>query len=660
MFRVHLPAKSYLRKQSRTFGSAELLDALNPMLRKDAFLQYVGRDGIGQSHDWAPSDAGISDEPNEPDHPPWNHHPETGELLEGGLHPIDFVHQELMDRFRMGRDAAKKVLQEAIERYNKKHPEGSNHTLPDFDSNQWRKVFVGPHYDHREETHMRKVRGKDPLYEGGPRPLITYAFNRGNVQDGSSGSWIDSGFIHCNQEIGEVLSGYGIPEKEIKKLNYVTYNGLKPRALSGGIVQSWTKQQLSTAQRTGMMPEQFQTPEMQQQLSQDRAHGDIRAHQIIPLLHDNWFQIPSAGQGGRTGNVPAYLANKLEEAGIDYNDLGLTPEDLEKIGGTRAMKLLFQETAKLDSASGRGAAKELAHLTFSDIGSHLDFNDELLIHHLEHAQGAADSGNLSFHRRANRAAANFVGHISHAAHKLQEQGLSEDEAKQQVVEGMRNSEVNTKGRWMHEDGVREKAEGLVNLMLGSSGHEQYGLENLSIPTEDIRTGIPEMGMHHEIPKHWHKRAIMGDHEMASVGNSVSHEAPLEAQVMGGRPTSAPAPAPVAPEGDPYPYAQWGPPATPAPAAPAPAAPMPPRQVVPVPGMRQATPIEQAWQQMHDKTRGAQALSEGRLPDEEPQRQTFFDIGSGGLVQRSHDVTSSLDEIRKKMGYFDGFLREWKE
>ena len=45
---------------------------------------------------------------------------------------------------------------------------------------------------------------------------------------------------------------------------------------------------------------------------------------------------------------------------------------------------------------------------------------------------------------------------------------------------------------------------------------------------------------------------------------------------------------------------------------------------------------------------------------QPPEQTFFDIGSGGLVQRSHDVTSSLDEIRKKMGYFDGFLREWKE
>ena len=60
-------------------------------------------------------------------------------------------------------------------------------------------------------------------------------------------------------------------------------------------------------------------------------------------------------------------------------------------------------------------------------------------------------------------------------------------------------------------------------------------------------------------------------------------------------------------------------------------------------MRPATALEEQYQQF----RGT------------PRDQTFFDIGTGSLVQRSNDVASDLDLLRKKMGYFDGFLRgEW--
>ena len=67
-------------------------------------------------------------------------------------------------------------------------------------------------------------------------------------------------------------------------------------------------------------------------------------------------------------------------------------------------------------------------------------------------------------------------------------------------------------------------------------------------------------------------------------------------------------------------------------------------------MRMATPMEMAFQQM----RGL------------PPQQTFFDVGTGGLVQqdprliqRSVNVSRGMDEIRKKIGYFDGFLRGGK-
>ena len=63
-------------------------------------------------------------------------------------------------------------------------------------------------------------------------------------------------------------------------------------------------------------------------------------------------------------------------------------------------------------------------------------------------------------------------------------------------------------------------------------------------------------------------------------------------------------------------------------------------------MRQANPLEMAYQQML-----------GGLPAREPT-QTFFDIGSTALVrpdpaliQRSQDVASSIDAIKKKIGIF---------
>ena len=56
MFKVHYPAHSYFKKQLRTYGSAELLKALDSQfLIKSALLHYLASsDGRGVVHDWAP------------------------------------------------------------------------------------------------------------------------------------------------------------------------------------------------------------------------------------------------------------------------------------------------------------------------------------------------------------------------------------------------------------------------------------------------------------------------------------------------------------------------------------------------------------------------------------------------------------------------------
>ena len=240
MFKIHFPI-NYGKPKPLVFGSNDFHKAYFKPLLKSFGLTFVG-DGGQIPHSWAPTDAGISQDPEEPDHPPWNHHPDTGELLPGGKHTIDFVRDDLVRQFKLTPEEAEYVLQMSIDRYNQKHQDeygdDSQHTLPDFNSNQWRKVHVGPWYEHNMETHMRKARRGEPQQAGGPRPLITYAYNQGNVEGGATGRWIDSGLIHMNQEIGEVLQELGAPADVVKDLNYVQYNGLKPGSLSGGLVQS--------------------------------------------------------------------------------------------------------------------------------------------------------------------------------------------------------------------------------------------------------------------------------------------------------------------------------------------------------------------------------------------------------------------------------------
>ena len=132
MWKVHLPATSYLLKQTQFFGTNHFLQALHPTLKKSAGLTFMGR-GIQEEHGWSPTDAGINPDPNQPDHPPWNHDPKTGELLEGGQHPIDFVHSKLQETYMMNPQEAAEVLQRAIDRYNSRQT-GDKHMLPSFDS----------------------------------------------------------------------------------------------------------------------------------------------------------------------------------------------------------------------------------------------------------------------------------------------------------------------------------------------------------------------------------------------------------------------------------------------------------------------------------------------------------------------------------------------
>ena len=342
MFKVHFPATSYFNKSVNFFGTNHFLSVLRAPIRKSAGLTFFGR-GFHEPHSWAPTDVGISDNPDEHDHPPWNHDPKTGELLEGGLHPIDYVARDLTQRFNLTPEGAMGIIQGAIDRYNRKHDENSNHTLPNADSPQWRKVMVGPFYDNKDPTHMRRVRGAEPKMEGGPRPLVTYSHNRGNVgvEGGASGRWIDAGFMHMNKELGEELEARGVDPRVARDLNYVKYNRLLPGSLSGGVVQSIGTQDWKRFQQTGQLPDHYLTPEMQQSMQEQRMHPEVHAHQLAELMPNDAFRMMGAGgRGAGAGFSGESLQGMFDELGIEHE---LSSDQLNQVARSAMVRLLFQK-----------------------------------------------------------------------------------------------------------------------------------------------------------------------------------------------------------------------------------------------------------------------------------------------------------------------------
>ena len=637
MFRIHQPAKSYLIKQIQVLTWADFSSALSPIINKAAYLHYTGPGAPpgGLPHPGYPPEESLTKDLS-PDHPPWDHHPETGEKLEGGQHPIDFVINDLIKRYGMDENGATKIVDAAINRYNQNHPEDSQHKLPDASSPLWRKVFAADLYDHKLPSHMRNVRGTAPLFEGGPRPLQTYAFNNANIDHAlsSKGKWIDSGLIHMNKEIGEVLNAIGLDTPEnINAINYVKYNRILPRSLTPNAA-AWDKDQLNHALRTGNVPSQLRNDAMREQLSSQQSHPEVFLHSLHQILPDAAYETsgPRGGRGKVSGPEAksakiAEFKEALEGKGVDtspYSD-----EDLYDMRNTPIMSGLFQEVTKLDSKAAGGYFKGIIHNAANAAGSHTDYNDEELIHHINQQGVGKFDKPTSFHGRSNHAGKVIVGHLSHAAHQLMNQGMDKEQAMLEAVNAFRNSEITTPPKSKPKEGLREKTESVLQQMLSHTGHDPFELQDIQTDlTQTATTGLPahfgeQVPHESNIPDHFHPRVIL-PHEMAP-----ENQSPEE----GPAPTARPPQQPQQP--DPFAAAQWGPPAQPAPRP----------QVPMVPYMRQPRSDERAFA---DLGIGPHAFN----PTAPTTRQTMFDPyaaqGDPFLVRTSNDVMSGLSDILKKM------------
>ena len=651
MFKVHMPATSYLRKQVPFFGTNHFLDVMrgSPLLKSAGLLYLRGPNGQPVPHaPWAPESA-INPDPEGADHPPWNHHPETGELLPGGMHPMDYMLGRLQDVLRYSPEKARALAQGAIDDYNAEHDEvhgkdQSNHYLPPVDSPQWRKVHVGPHHKKDLPVHARQSRSQRIDEATGKRHLITYSMNQGNVAGGQTGNWIDGGLVYIGKQLADRLVADGQSPEAVNSELWAQHSALLPGTLSGGLVNSVKPRDFRTYQRTGTLPNMYLSDELQQARADQRSHPEVHAHQMAKLLPDAYFHPATARVGGRKSKdgttLPERIASRIRGMGVADD---MSDEELQRLASTRAMRMLFQSGGhRVGVPSGDGATKKLTQQLLQHLGS--DHNEESFGIHAQHAAAAVQDAGSDFGRKANKHAADIAAHMSHVAAKLMDQGMSEDEAKAEVMQRMRGADISAGTRFgPHEDhdGFREKAESVIDAMLGRSGHESFSLGD--IPTQGIQSHGRIAFDHSESPDHWSPRMHFGN-EMEPIGRKEPSqplpEQPARDEVGVRRPLSEL-------RGE-FLEGRSAPPQLPtAPALP-PAAPVPQPRVAPAPQiapypMRPATALEEQYQQF----RGT------------PREQTFFDIGTGSLVQRSNDVASDLDLLRKKMGYFDGFLRgEW--
>jgi len=640
MFRVHQPAKSYLIKQIQVLTWSDFSSVLNPIINKAAYLHYTGPGAPpgGLPHPGYPPAESLTRDLS-PDHTPWDHHPETGEKLDGGQHPIDYVLNDLVSRYGdkgVDMDGAKRIVQAAIVRYNNAHPDDSQHKLPDVDSPLWRKVFAGDLYDHTDPAHMRRVRGADPLFEGGPTPLQTYAFNNANIDHPLSmkGRWLDSGLFHMNRELGEVLNGIGLDTPEnINSLKYVKYNRILPRSLTPNAA-SWDKNQLSHALRTGNIPSNLRNEAAREALASQQSH-QVFLHSLGGILPDAAFETsgPRGGRGKTSGPEAkaakiAEFKEALESKGVDVSPY--SDEDLYDMRNSPIMSGLFQEVTKLDSKAAGGYFKSIIHNTANAAGSHTNYDDEELIHHINQQGVGKHDKPVSFHARSDYAGKVIVGHLSHIAHDLMNQGMSKEQAMIGAVDAWRNAEITTPPKSKPKEGLREKIESVLQQMLDYTGHDPFELRDIQTDFgRTATTGLPahfgeEQAHMAAIPEHFERRVLMPT-EMAPA-NASREEGPSRAPPVGEPQAEAPPLASVARQ-----------PEAPAPLPP----PAPPVTVAPGLRQRPASPIESRFIQQYPGM--TQPVGEDRV-----SRQTMFDPFTGELITTSNDVLTGLDDILRKM------------
>ncbi len=362
-------------------------------------------------------------------------------------------------------------------------------------------------------------------------------------------------------------------------------------------------------------------------MQEQRMHPEVHTHQLAELMPDHAFRMmgPSKGLTGQR------LQDELAAAGVEHE---LSPEQLKQASRSAFLRLLFQpESQNIDSEKAAGVGGVFRRI-FSAIDSQP--NEEGYALHAQHAKGAKGDEKTAFAQKSRRHAEKMVARLSHSASKLMNEGMSQEDALNTVLSQLREYD----GGEEVDPEYRNMVQGIIDKLLGVTGHEKFTFGDIPTDTERHGLSMPgiEMG-HHEAPEHWHGNIIMGEHELAPIGSSVREDGDLGG--VGGEPTPmadamSGGAGLVRVRGGAGRFSD-----------------VPPQPTLPTPAQYRNVPSMIDLPSAPQQPFVPPAPDLGAMAGLPTGQRTLFDPR---LYAASHDVVSDLDLLRKKLGYFDGFLR----
>lgn len=293
---------------------------------------------------YPPSDAHV-DDPNQPDVPAFAHTgahgeqetglPGVGKVIPGGfvrgnhgeivykdesggehLHGIDGVIRRVGEAMaqRGMRGNPKQVVQSAIDKYNRIHPDKNNH-LPDVEDMMWRKIVVGPYQ-------------RDVMNRGnyGPEGKLITTTTNSHGQKHRYGTFLESYSIPFHNQLDEAMkeAGFQNPRQDF---SFVGKPYIRPENLHF-IVNPKTGMMMSGAHHIpsghlgggDRLPGHL-TSMFDEMGINEKSFSGITPWDIIHHLPDTYF-LPRSTSAGSAGIVNSAMEHINHALGFDTSKIG--------------------------------------------------------------------------------------------------------------------------------------------------------------------------------------------------------------------------------------------------------------------------------------------------------------------------------------------------
>ena len=462
------------------------------IIMKGAGVLYMGPGG-NKLMGFPPEHA-FNMNPNVPDHPMWSHDPHTGDLLEGGMHPIDgalYHLQEFLDKHGIKGAQAEQIIQQAIDDYNRNHT-SDNHHLPPFNSPEWRKLVIGPHPTNVASSEIAS-RGKDGK-------LFTHYGNRG----GAIGLFPESGAIPFYKELEKILTDMGLGHAR-DELEFVKYPNISAQHLASNVYRT-KKGELSAH---GIVPAHVLQQHGPEGALYDAAHGSRHTWELVHHLPPAMFAPGYAPRANSatlremnsqlTQALASISPSKIPNIPIQLHD-GTQMGFREAMSTPKAREMLINDmvTSAASQFMFAGAGSPATRTKTREILGPLMGEENIPgfdMHSSHSLTGTAQRGRSPHSFGAKLAAAA-------AAH-----GPWEEDASRSALA---NNPHGLKENVNFDDIARRRTiiEAMADVVSAANGHQRWTPDWDNLPTEALASrGIGNLGqiLHEQVPDHFSNR-----------------------------------------------------------------------------------------------------------------------------------------------------------